>query len=117
LGTRTGGTLRRQTANQNTRCQHAHPKTERNLPIHSGGIVPSFGVLLRYQVAPQVPVLVFRLTARYLRIHRTTVAILINYACTIGIRSRIIEKILLSPHASDGTPASKHSRTYPRPTG
>jgi len=32
-------------------------------------------VLLRYQVAPQVPVLVFRLTARNLLIHRTTVAV------------------------------------------
>jgi hypothetical protein len=71
----------------------------------------------RHQIAPQVPVLELRTRVAYLLVHRPTVAILINYACTIGIRSRIIEKILLSPHASDGTPASKHSRTYPRPTG
>jgi hypothetical protein len=75
LGMRIRGTLRRQTANQNTRCQHAHPKTERNLPIHSGGIVPSFGVLLRYQVAPQVPVLVFCARVAYLLVHRPTVAV------------------------------------------
>jgi hypothetical protein len=88
LGTRIRGTLRRQTANQNTRCQHAHPKTERNLPIHSGGIVPSFGVLLRYQVAPQVPVLVFRARVAYLLIHRPTVAVVYPLKRVIDVRWR-----------------------------
>jgi hypothetical protein len=41
-------------------------------------------------------VLELRTRVAYLLVHRPTVAILINYACTIGIRSRIIELLSTS---------------------